>query len=395
MSDFRLLRRIIHAMALTMLLTFPSRLAAQSTGTGTGTGTGTLAVSVTAQQTGVSLPYAVVALPERTIERFTDASGRATIVALPAGRYDITVRRLGFAPYRGHVAIEAGLVTSALITLAQIPVQLTGMIVRPRERCTKPGMPDWGSDPAVYDIVELLSENADQFRLLTSQYPFRYATQRVLAALADSTVFVQTVDTLVAESKALGGYRPGRLVREQRAPGGRIETTMAIPVLSDIAAPSFIANHCFHFGGVVTENGETWVRLEVRAADKLRAPDVHGTFFLDSATAQLRRMELEMSRPDRLPRRLQGIRTVAVATTFREITPGLSLVDRVCAINWQKPFQGRGPSHPVELQQLTAYRFDAAPPDVPMAGAYDTPIWSPRTQRNRDVLWCDGVGTPH
>lgn len=391
MPAFTLVRRIVHAMTLTGLIAFPSRLAAQSTGTGTGT----LAVSVTAQQTGVSLPYAVVALPERTIERFTDASGRATIVALPAGRYDITVRRLGFSPYRGRVVIEAGLVTSAPITLAQIPVQLTGMIVRPREACTTPGMPDRGRDPAVYDIVALLRENADQFRLLTSQYPFRYATQRVLAALADSTVFVQTVDTLVAESKALGGYRPGRVVREQRAPGGRTETTMAIPILSDIAAPSFIANHCFYFGGVVTEHGETWVRLEVRAADKLRAPDVHGTFLLDSATAQLRRMELEMSRPDRLPKRLQGIRTVAVATTFREITPGLSLVDRVCAINWQKPFQGRRPSHPVELQQLTAYRFDAAPPDVPMAGTYDTPIWSPRTQRNREVLWCDGIGTPH
>jgi hypothetical protein len=289
--------------------------------------------------------------------------------------------------------IEAGIVTTAAITLAQIPVQLTGMTVRPREVCTKPGMPDRARDPAVYDVVELLRENADQFRLLTSQYPFRYATQRVLAALADSAVLVQAVDTLVAESKSLGGYRPGRVVRDRRGAGGRTETTMAIPVLSDIAAPSFIANHCFHFGGIVTEGAETWVRLEVRAADKLRSPDVHGTFFLDSATAQLRRMELEMSRPDRLPRRLQGIRTVAVATTFREITPGLSLVDRVCAINWQKPFQGRGRSHPVELQQLTAYRFEVAPPDAPIVSAYDTPAWRPRTQVPLGLLWCDGVGT--
>ncbi len=367
-------------MVLTGLLTSPSVSTAQ--------GTGTLTVTVSAQQTGVSLPYAVVALPDRSIERFTDAAGRATIGALPAGTYDIAVRRIGFAPYRGRVAIEAGLTTSAPITLAQIPVRLTGMLVRPREACTKPGMPDRTIDPAVYDVVELLRENADQFRLLTSQYPFRYATQRVLATFADSAIFVQSVDTLVAESKTLGGYRPGRVVREQRAPGGRTEVTMAIPGLSDIAAPSFIANHCFHFGGVVTEGSETWVRLEVRAADKLRVPDVHGTFFLDSATAQLRKMELEMSRPDRLPRRLQGIRTVAVATTFREITPGLSLVDRVCAINWQKPLRGREPRHPVELQQLTAYRFDTAPLDAPSAGAYDSPAWRPRTRLSRDVLWC-------
>ena len=355
-------------------------------------GTGTLSVTVTAQQTGVALPYAVVALPERTLERFTDAGGRATIIALPTGSYELVVRRIGFAPYRGRVVIDAGIVATAAITLAQIPVQLTGMVVRPREVCIKPGMPDRVREPAVYDIVELLRENADQFRLLTSQYPFRYATQRVLATLTDSTVFVNVVDTLVAGSKSLGGYRPGRVVRDQRGPGGRTETTMAIPGLSDVAAPSFIANHCFHYGGVQTEGSETWVRLEVRAADKLRSPDVHGTFFLDSATAQLRRMELEMSRPDRLPRRLQGIRTVAVATTFREITPGLSLVDRVCAINWQKPFQGRGRSHPVELQQLTAYRFNAVPPDAPIVSTYDTPAWRPRTQVTRQVLWCDGVG---
>ncbi len=372
------------AVMLGITVAAPGRSAAQ--------GTGALSVTVTAQQTGVSLPYAVVALPERAVERFTDAGGRATIVALPSGSYEIAVRRIGFAPYRGRVVIEVGTITTAAITLAQIPVQLTGMMVRPREVCTKPGMPDRARDPAVYDVVELLRENADQFRLLTSQYPFRYATQRVFASLADSAVFVQAVDTLVAESRLLGGYRPGRVVRDQRGPGGRTETTMAIPGLSDIAAPSFLANHCFHFGGIVTEGAETWVRLEVRAADKLRSPDVHGTFFLDSATAQLRRMELEMSRPDRLPRRLQGIRTVAVATTFREITPGLSLVDRVCAINWQKPFQGRGRSHPVELQQLAAYRFDAAPPDAPITSAYDTPAWRPRTQVPLGLLWCDGVG---
>jgi len=199
-------QRIGRAMVLTGLLTSPS--------VATALGTGTLTVTVSAQQTGVSLPYAVVALPDRSIERFTDAGGRATIVALPAGTYDIAVRRIGFAPYRGRVAIEAGLTTSAPITLAQIPVRHTGMLVRPREACTKPGMPDRTIDPAVYDVVELLRENADQFRLLTSQYPFRYATQRVLATFADSAVFVQSVDTLVAESKTLGGYRPGRVVRE-------------------------------------------------------------------------------------------------------------------------------------------------------------------------------------
>lgn len=371
-------------MALAGLVVATARLAAQSASQGTGT----LAITVTAEQTGTALPYAVVALPERRLERFTDANGRATIIALPAGSYDLTVRRIGFAPYRGRVAIESGVVSSVPIALTQIPVQLTGMRVRPRETCTTPGMPDQARDPAVHAVVELVRENADQFRLLMSQYPFRYAIQRVFGALADTTVYVQTVDTLVAESKALGGYRPGRVVREQRARGGRTETTMALPVLSDIAAPSFIANHCFFYGGVVIEGDETWVRLEVRASDRLRTPDVHGTFFLDSATAQLRRMELEMSRPDRLPRRLRGIRTVAVSTTFREITPGLSLMDRVCAINWQQLARGRAPSHPVELQQLTAYRFDTAPPDAPVASAYDAPGWRAPSRVRLDRLWC-------
>ncbi len=355
---------------------------------GTGTGTGTLTVTVTASQTQTPLPYAVVALPQRSIERFTDASGRITIVSLVAGRYELVVRRIGFAPSRDTVIIAPAAVTSLAVALTQIPVQLTSMLVRPRERCTSPGMPDHARDAEVYQIVDMLRQNAAQFRLLTTEYPFRYATQRVLAAVSDSAMFVQSVDTLVAESSALGGYRPGRVVREAAGPRGRAETTMILPVLSDLAAPSFIENHCFRYGGTVQENGETWVRLDVLASEKLRTPDVNGAFFLDSTTAQLRRMELEMSRPDRLPTRLKSIRALTVATTFREITPGLSLIDGVCAINWQKTEKGRPISHPAELQQLTAYRFANAPPDAPSQSMYPTLTWRRATQVSRELLWC-------
>ena len=100
-------------------------------------GTGTLSVTVTAQQTGVALPYAVVALPERAVERFTDAAGRATIIALPTGGYDIAVRRIGFAPYRGRVVIQAGIVTTAAIALAQ--VRVVGRMMRRRMMRTSGG----------------------------------------------------------------------------------------------------------------------------------------------------------------------------------------------------------------------------------------------------------------
>ncbi|MCO4100144.1 MAG: carboxypeptidase regulatory-like domain-containing protein [Gemmatimonas sp.] len=176
----------------------------------------------------------------------------------------------------------------------------------------------------------------------------------------------------------------------QRFPEVR-ETFMAIPSIIDLADPAFVNNHCFTYAGASTQGNETWFRLDVRASERLRTPDVHGAFFLDSATAQLRRMELELSRPDRLPSALRSVRSVIAHSTFVEIAPGLSILQSVCAINWQKPRQGTRVSHGAELQHMLAWEFTTAPPDVERVTIRTAPRWRPATQLPGTVLPCAGA----
>jgi hypothetical protein len=126
----------------------------------------------------------------------------------------------------------------------------------------------------------------------------------------------------------------------------------------------------------------------------LNSPDVHGAFYLDSATSQLRKMDLELSRPDRLPRQLASIASVHVSTGFVEIANGLAVIQNVCAVTrlhpTDKPLEQVGrPTMPVELQQLVSYSFVTPPPDVTAKRTFDAPDWQPRTYMPLKTVWCE------
>lgn len=164
---------------------------------------------------------------------------------------------------------------------------------------------------------------------------------------------------------------------------------MAIPTLLDVTDRAFVANHCFGYGGTVRVGAESWVRINMRAADRLRSPDVNGAFFLDSASSQLRRMDLEMSRPDKLPSPLYRIEAVRVSTTFREIAAGLSVIESVCAMNTLRTPPGADPlPSPSELQQLRAYLFTVAPPDVAVSARFADPAWAVGSILQLGAVWC-------
>jgi hypothetical protein len=171
---------------------------------------------------------------------------------------------------------------------------------------------------------------------------------------------------------------------------------MAIPTIIDLADDAFARTHCFAYGGRETVDGETWLRLDVRAADRLGSPDVHGSFLLDSATSQLRSMRLELSRPDRLPRQLGTVHSVRAVTRFLEIAPGLSIIESMCSITTAERPPSRFTRNASqatrasvgELQQLLTYRFRSAPEGVAEARDFPPPPWRERGQLSRSALWC-------
>jgi hypothetical protein len=333
--------------------------------------TGTVVGVVRAAPTNVPLPYAVVSIAIAGIERFSGADGRYVLTQVPAGAYQMQVRRIGFVPQTVSVTVTAGATTTLDLTLVQVPVRLTSMLVRPVEPCLKPGLPDRTKEPGVATLVELLRENAETYRALSQQHPYAYAIYRALGSTWGDSVRISNVQAERMDGVRAVRYKPGKVVLTDRG-----QSTMQLPTVLDLIDRQFIENHCFHYRGTSVNDGATWFSLEVRAAEKIKSPDVHGIFWLDSATAQLRRMELELSKPDKLPSQLRSIQAVAVRTTFLEIAPGLSVVDDVCAINFLRPTSRGQQPHPLELQHVQGVAFTAtAPPDVPLSRAFPNPSW--------------------
>ncbi len=352
--------------------------------------TGAVQGTVKSAQAGVALPYAVISIPALTVERFSDQQGRFTLAAVPLGRHDVVVRRIGYAPFRGQVQVDSGTAATLEVTLQQIPVRLAQTTVRALTACPKPGVPDERVDPTAFTLLGLLRENADRYRLLSSQYPFIYLQIRALGELGDSAMLVQRVDTLLVRSANRAPYAPGRVVVRAPDGGPAGEFAMVIPNITDLAGASFVDNHCFTYAGTHREKDETWMRIDVRAADRLATPDVNGSVYLDSATSQLRRMTLSLSRADRLPRQLRSVQGADMVTSFLDIADGLSVIDKVCAVNRVRPPAGRVvTATPAELQQLLVYEFTEPPPEVKKRGSMLAPkAWQANTRLERKEVWC-------
>ena len=383
--------RIRLLVAVVAALLVHSELSAQQTAPATPS---SVQLRVMDARTDGRLPYAVVTISALGIDQFTDSRGVLTLPAPAAGEYDVLVRRLGFIPFRGRLTLGGDRPTVE-IRLQRVPQQLTGMRVSASLDCPNPGPPDSARSPEVHTLVSLLRENADRYRLLYAQHPFVAMQARALGELRESATFMQLADVAPMRLSDKSEYRAGGVVRRR----GR-EYTMAIPTILELTDDRFARSHCFAFGGATTETtasgDETWYRINVRAADALTSPDVHGAFFLDSATAQLRRMTLELSRPDKLPGSLSSVQSVAVSTTFAEIASWLSVIDAVCAVTRTRAVPSKKKDEapapaivPIELQKLVSYLFTSPPPDVQAQRQYEAPAWQSGTYVARSAVWCE------
>lgn len=373
-------------LSLVIVLCTGSALRMQAQASGAA---GRLTGTVRAAITDLVVPYAVVSIPALSIERFTDASGQFLLGRVPAGMHELVIRRVGFVPWRRRVEVLAGQATSVAALMQPVPTSLSGVVVRELARCADPGMPDPVRETQVSQLVTLLRENADTYRLLVSQYPFSYVQIAALGEVSDSAFLVHRVDTATVASLNPRRYRAGDIVSSVRSVRGTREYQMDIPTIVELTDDAFISNHCFGYGGTVHEAGETWYRINMLAADRLRGPDAHGAFFLDSATSQLRRMELNMSRVDRLPRALKGVASLHAVTTFMELAPGIPVIASVCAITRLRGTGATRPASPAELQQLAGYRFKTPPPDIAARAVIAVPEWKPLDLLPPTTVWCD------
>ena len=325
-------------------------------------GTGTLVGRVTIKDADVPLPYSVVSIDRLKREQFTDDRGSFRIRDLPAGSIRVRVRHVGYAPADVDVVVRAGQTDTVRIALSRIAIRLTAMQVRAYPECVSPGPPP-ASDTAFTTIFDQLKQNAEQFRLLMTTYPFIYGVERTTSTLLGSgEVRRDVTDTITLASNTQWQYSPGTVVvQEQPAPRSGGPVTMRIPTLANFADTLFIANHCFFNGGLETVDREELLRVDFVAASALGEPDVDGSMFLDPATFQIRRSFLHLSKP---PKAVPDVLGTEATTIFAELFPSVPVIATVSSINHLRVNQRRyrAPTQTLENQKLIAVAFTGRKP---------------------------------
>ncbi len=277
-------------------------------------------VEVRAAEGDGPVPHALVGLrPERSpsaadarsalssaglvAEGATGASGRRTLAVAP-GRYRVEVRRIGQRPFVGPLVTVAGADTAAvLVRVPRAPVALAAVEARARSACGTPAAPDvialWeAARTALAASAEARAQTAG-LRAVAYARTLDTAGARVeerrtefRADSGDGRVF-RTADaaTLEARGFVLGTLDDGA---DFHAPDERV-----------LLSEAFARTHCFlpaRGGGPERR----WLGVGFTPAPRRRAPEVSGVVWLDSATAEPRRVDFEYVWRD-LPSEARGV----------------------------------------------------------------------------------------
>src|SRR6185312_10752879 len=380
------------ACCLGILAGLTARTGAQVTGESRGAISGIVRDATTGQP----LPFSVVDIRGRALQRFTSDSGRFRIAGLTPGPRVLRVRHLGFTPRELTIELRAGQDTAVAIRLTAVAVNLAAMPIHASAACDDPGPPRAADDSAFAAVFTQLRENAEQYNLLATAYPFAALIARSLSLEQhDGDLEVKNTDTVVFRSDHEWPYRPGQIVTESTDPrltGGRGDFVMHIPTLDVLADSAFLANHCFGNAGLQTVDGVSLVRIDFRAAERIDTPDVDGSMYLDPKSYQIRRSVVRLSRR---PGAIPYINSATATTTFSELYPSLPIVTGVESRNGLSyPFRPTAPRASIETQSLVRLAWvrgkpgESSPSPSPLAVA--EPIHA-RAKTERTVLAVDSA----
>jgi carboxypeptidase family protein len=290
-----------------------------------------LAGVVVDSASGLPLPYSTVSIRGTAAERFTSASGTFAFTELPNGAISIVVRHIGYAPRSITLELGTGEPRALRIALSPVAVPLAPVMVRVSSKCTAPGAPRTDAGPAFAATFEQLLVNAAQYHLLATTYPFVASYERTISAqMHDRSLVEQRHDTIVIRSNQAWRYAPGTVIG--RSLDARVGSAyvLHIPTLETFADSTFIAAHCFSYGGLDSVAGHPLLRIDFRASARINTPDVDGAMFLDPKTLEIRRTEIRLSRP---PRQLPDIRSTEVTTTFDDLLPSIPVITDISSRN--------------------------------------------------------------
>jgi hypothetical protein len=291
---------------------------------------------LTGSDDGQPVPYGTVLIVETGEERFTDANGAFRLSGIVPGTYSVRARQIGYAPRDTTVAIApAPAVTSVTITLARLPVLLSTVRVQGHrsDKCVSPGIPDSAADPALARLFTQVGENVDRYRLLMQEYPFRFSREEQRYIRYDATAnprdVRESVDTTTVESRTRRAYRTGGILYRETDARGFRQLKMYIPTFGELGDSTFLAAHCFRYGGTESPPGSAGVdliRLDFVPLARIKQPDVSGSIYLDAQRLTVRRAVFGLTKPDAVHPSIIGFK---VTTSFREVVPLVPLMDSI------------------------------------------------------------------
>lgn len=306
---------------------------------------------------GAPLANSLVSIPRLRVTRFTDITGGVTFADLPPGELRLQIRRLGFQPKDTTLELTAGATQTVMVTLTRVALRLMPIRVVARERCEHPGPPVAHEDAALAAAFEQLRMNATQYMALVLAYPFTYSLRRTFGRIKrDNERVVDKSDVIDISGVPKWTYAPGRVLVPNPEPEHGV-LFMHLPTMDVFADSVFIANHCFHNGGIEqVDDGPSYFRIDFVPASSLRTSDFEGSIYLDLESLIVRRTVLRLTRLPRF-RHLLGLEAT---TEFIEVAPSIPVIHSV----YSKHVFGRGAFFPeiFEEQKLIRINFVRARP---------------------------------
>ena len=334
----------------------------------------TLTGTVIAEATRQPLPYSTIVIDPIGRERFTDQGGSFTYFAVPAGKYKVKIRQLGYNPLDTTIVVTAA-TTNLVFFLNRVPSTLADVQVNaPVRRCIVPEENGFVDDAELATVLAEARKNAQRERLLRRTYPFEYklAQQHDTYDTQDSTHRI-VYDTTTFRSDDDWRYRQGKVVSGDFSKVFGDVRVMRLPTLVDFADTRFLTAHCFKYSGLSEEDSIPTLRLDFAPLPEIIAPDVEGSIFIDSATYLIRRAEFRLTKGGSVKPAILGMK---VTTTYREVLPNVALFDEIKSVQplpWSSS-DGR-PTEFRETQELLSFRFlFGGPPGVDPALVWKKPV---------------------
>lgn len=313
--------------------------------------------AVVAATTGAPLSYATYSISPGGVHRFTGANG-VFGAKLPArGTFNLSVKQLGYAPLDTTIVTTGAATLRIRLALTAVPHRLASVRTTARRACS--GGAVAGNSGDLGAALVAVRTNAEREMLLRQTYPFTYRLART-TRIDGAEAWKRSADTAEFASNALDPYRPGGVVRERSsASGGTRE--MRIPQLTDLANDTFLANHCFSYGGLQKVDGAIVYEIDFDPLEDISTPDVRGSIMLDTATFQIRSARFQLTKGEVLTPPVAGL---DVTTSYRDLFRGVSLFHEIKAV---QSFTSTGAieqrHHQTETQRLLAVHFLRTSPE--------------------------------